>query len=740
MQEVPIMRYIAWTVSFLTVLLLAGCNGSGIITVAGTIDGPGSILSNTSAQFTYSTTADVNTVAWSVIPSSAGHFSNTDSIFTLFTAGPVTGIVQAEIKLTMDPDGANPAVLSLPVSIAPQSEANKPPMAIASAQPVALRPGGSVSLFNDSSDADGLNDLASWEWDLSCDPSIGFQADSTEWEPVLDVPDAGVIEVQLRVTDSTGQTDYLDEPLVIEATYDPVPPVAVGSVNYLEGVVNEPLSFTSDGSYDPDGDDLIAIEWDWNNDGAFDDIGAEIEHTWTVPGTFDVQMRVTDEHGEVDSLDRPISVLIRRPGWVYQYSSTYDPYGRSMVMDPGGNTYVIGTIESGDIVAVKLGSGGVENWAIIYSSVDSIRSMDVAVDQGGNVLLLGIRPEWTVHLEKASFIIWLDPDGQYTSHVTWNADLARSLAIDSAGNILIFGTFSGIVDFDPGTGETEVAERDAGIGEDGYLLKLGPTGEFIDVQTWGGDSFVESLDLNMDPLGNLYLTGSYRGSIDFDPRSIQTDIHTSNGQADVYLTKFNPAGEYLWTRTWGGELTDKGNSVASDDNGNLYVTGYFEDTADFDPGPGVEMHDSDGWKDVFLVAYTSSGNYQWARTWGSLQSEQWCSGNGVAAGPGGDVWVTGYYLRTVDFDPGLRTFLRTAVDESDIFLSRFDSSGNFIHASSWGGRYQDTGNALIIDDDGDVLITGGFSGSVDFNPGIWAGELVSYRFQDLFVLSVDTSD
>jgi hypothetical protein len=110
----------------------------------------------------------------------------------------------------------------------------------------------------------------------------------------------------------------------------------------------------------------------------------------------------------------------------------------------------------------------------------------------------------------------------------------------------------------------------------------------------------------VDGSDNVYLTGYFRGTADFDPGS-GVDNHTSAGLEDIFLTKINFDGTYDLTTTIGGTDQDFGLSVAVDDNVNVYVTGYFSGTVDFDPGSGIDNHTSAGFEDIYLTKFRLVG-------------------------------------------------------------------------------------------------------------------------------------
>jgi hypothetical protein len=192
------------------------------------------------------------------------------------------------------------------------------------------------------------------------------------------------------------------------------------------------------------------------------------------------------------------------------------------------------------------------------------------------------------------------------------------------------------------------------------------------------------------------------------------DEHTSSGLLDIFLTKFDSNGEFQWARTWGEGDEDCGYGVAADGSGSAYVTGHFHNTIDFDPSPGIDMHKSNGVDDIFLSKFDSNGEFQRARTWGGDDNDD---GYGVAIDGSGNAYITGYFSDIVDFDPGPGADEHTASGDEDIYLSKFDSNGEFQWARTWGGGDEDRGFGVAMDGSGNAYITGYFRSTVDFDPG-----------------------
>ena len=177
---------------------------------------------------------------------------------------------------------------------------------------------------------------------------------------------------------------------------------------------------------------------------------------------------------------------------------------------------------------------------------------------------------------------------------TWGGtgwDRGFTVAPDHFGNVYVGGLYLFNVDFDPGAGEdwhTAVDEEDA------FLSKFHSNGDFEWARTWGGDSYNDHVcKLAVDDSGNIYCTGIFMSTVDFDPDPVGEDIHSSVGYNDMYLSRFDPSGDFVWVRTWGDGGYEYAYGAAVDGYGNAYFAGTYTGTIDFDPGPGVDNHSSE---------------------------------------------------------------------------------------------------------------------------------------------------
>ncbi|MCB9448047.1 MAG: SBBP repeat-containing protein [Flavobacteriales bacterium] len=312
------------------------------------------------------------------------------------------------------------------------------------------------------------------------------------------------------------------------------------------------------------------------------------------------------------------------------------------------------------------------------------------------------------------------------------ADYGLSIALDASGNVYTTGYFQGTADFDPGAG---TANRTSSGGRDIWVQKLDASGNFIWARSFGGSLDDIGRSITVDASGNVYTTGYFQGTADFDPGAGTANI-TSAGNEDIFIQKLDASGNFLWAKSFGGSLADYGLSIAVDAAGNVYTTGYFQGTADFDPGAGTANHSSAGNEDIFVQKLDTSGNFVWARSFGDSNSDR---GNSICVDASSNVYTTGGFDGTVDFDPGAGTTNLTSEGSLDVYVQKLNSTGNFVWTKSFGGSLNDQGFSITVDDSGNVHTTGSFEGTVDFDPGAGSATRTSSGSLDVFVQKLNAS-
>jgi hypothetical protein len=340
--------------------------------------------------------------------------------------------------------------------------------------------------------------------------------------------------------------------------------------------------------------------------------------------------------------------------------------GRSVVLDATGNVYIDGyfgglinfggrtltSITSRDGFAAKLDANGNVSWATNWSDASKNYpwSRSLAVDGAGNVFTTEYAfnvladgsngPSFAVvrKFGPTGTSAWVDQIGPGTGSAFGNG-----VETDTAGNVYVCGNFSGIVDFNPGSGTNNV--NGGACSANGFVLKLTSAGAFSWVstfigQTSGSKSFCN--DLALDGSGNIVVGGSYSGSVNFNPRSGKASLLPSIGGGLV--EKLSSTGALVWVKQVGS--SDGIGALTLDASGSVYVTGILQGTSVFS-GINTTLT-SNGSTDVFVAKLNASGNLAWAISFGGSGMD-W--GNGIAVDGSGNVYVVGYYSNTVNFNP-----------------------------------------------------------------------------------------
>lgn len=181
-----------------------------------------------------------------------------------------------------------------------------------------------------------------------------------------------------------------------------------------------------------------------------------------------------------------------------------------------------------------------------------------------------------------------------------------------------------------------------------------------------------------------------------------------------------------------------GMAITHDDDGNVYTTGSFSGTVDFDPGPGTASMTAEGLTDIFVTKMDGAGNLIWAKRMGSPTNETE-QGVTIAVDGQGNVYTAGVYGGNADMDPGTGTsFLIFSGGWSDAFVSKLDASGNFVWAKSVSGANDENIVSLSLDGSGNLFLAGGFSGTVDFDPGTAVSNMTAANVSG-FVAKWDTA-
>jgi gliding motility-associated-like protein len=338
-------------------------------------------------------------------------------------------------------------------------------------------------------------------------------------------------------------------------------------------------------------------------------------------------------------------------------------------------------------------------------------------------------------------------------------DACKAIALDDAGNVYATGYFSTTVDFDAGPGVFNLTSVNA---EDAYMAKYDVTGKFIWAKSIGDFRYQAGNAITLDANGNIYVTGIFFGTTDFDPGPVIYNL-ISAGNEDIFVSKFDNTGNFIWAKRFGGPTNDFSNAIKLDAFGDILFNGYFENTADFDPGTGVFNLVSAGATDIFVCKLSSNGNLLWAQRMGGPSSD---AAFDIEVDGQNNVYSTGFFWSTADFDPGSAVFNLTSASLGDGFILKLNTNGNFINAINLGGNSRVRCISLKLDKTSQLYVTGHFDGEADFDPGngtallnsviddddvfigkynldfnlVWIKQIEGPSFQKVFDLEVDAAD
>jgi hypothetical protein len=286
----------------------------------------------------------------------------------------------------------------------------------------------------------------------------------------------------------------------------------------------------------------------------------------------------------------------------------------------------------------------------------------------------------------------------------------------------------------------------------------------------------------VDANENTYITGGFEGTVDFDPGVGNSTLSPSGN--DIFVVKYDSEGEFVWVRRMGGSGNDHGRSIITDNQGNIYVSGYFSSTCDFDPGPNTHQKISMGGMDFFLLKLNSSGDFQWVVTKGGsgtdIGYDQAIASNGNivytgaytnssldvlfgAISPAGDeiwshtigasdwdngydintdnaehIYVSGKFVYTVDFDPSANTHTSASEGSIDSFIATYDNDGNYLNHTTIGGAGDDY-VFTAVNDDGDIFFCGHSDNTIEFGSGQDSELFDPISGTDIFYGRYDTS-
>ena len=324
-----------------------------------------------------------------------------------------------------------------------------------------------------------------------------------------------------------------------------------------------------------------------------------------------------------------------------------------------------------------------------------------------------------------------------------NGGYGRTIGVDQLGNVYTAGNFIYTMDFDPGPAVYSLTGGSPS-GHGIYISKLDADGNFVWAKQISALLEFSQLEIKVDKLGNVYLATDSRTACDLDPGS-GTQLMTLTGFRDVIIVKLNSEGNFVWGKHFGGpgDTGPKATMIELDSDNNIIITGIFNNTVDFDPGPNFYNLTSSAHTQSFILKLNNNGDFLWAKQFGNgPEVYSGSSINDIKCDRESNMIVTGQFQRTCDFDPGPGVFIVTSSSGSagDGYISKLDKNGNFIWVRTFG---QVGGNnsfvsptGIEIDGENNIVTTGYFIGNFDFDPGPSVNQFSSINY-DCYILKLN---
>ena len=285
------------------------------------------------------------------------------------------------------------------------------------------------------------------------------------------------------------------------------------------------------------------------------------------------------------------------------------------------------------------------------------------------------------------------------------------IAVNSENDILVAGNYYGTVDFDP---SSTVQNLNSGGQRSNYIMKLDENGSLIWVNQLFSPSTNGDLVFTIDDDDNFYVAGAFREETDFDFGSGTTSFPTDEGEQ--YVAKYNTDAELIWIVRLGKEDSDMTISdINIDVNGDAIVVGSFESNIKLTDANDNYSLFSNGEYDGYITKINGdSGLFQWYKNFGGTDNEVL---HAVVTDADTNIFLTGVFYETTDLDPGSGNFPLTANGVGDAFITKLKSNGNFVWAGAISGPATEVGYDIITDNNGDLIISGGWAQVADFDMG-----------------------
>ena len=354
--------------------------------------------------------------------------------------------------------------------------------------------------------------------------------------------------------------------------------------------------------------------------------------------------------------------------WARSTGGNFDDMGTGICVDANGNVYVTGQFWSPSIVfgtdtlvnndslkstcdvfILKYDRNGNEVWAKSAGGPSYDMGTSISCDLNKNICVTGIFRSSIISFESDTivnadtttgtndiFIVMYDTLG----NLLWtksaggiNHDEVYSVKIDASGNSLITGYFTSPSITFGGITLTNSSSNNGNL----FIVKYNNLGNVVWAKSVGDTSEVSSLSVSVDNVGNSYITGYFWGTQLFFGSILLTNSDNTGNSSEIFVAKYDTAGNVVWARSAGGNSYDEGNGICVDEIGNVYIIGnFYSSSISF----GSSTISNNGSQDIFVAKYSTLGNVLWAKSVGGISED---NGNSIDVNAVGNVYLTGTY-------------------------------------------------------------------------------------------------
>lgn len=418
-------------------------------------------------------------------------------------------------------------------------------------------------------------------------------------------------------------------------------------------------------------------------------------------------------------------------GWIKNLQQQTNVNGKKVVTDHEDNIWIAAEFDGedgkSDIMVAKFDSLVEGLWYIPMGSSGYDRIVSMAADKTGNAYLCGYtRGSFyadTLMIDGENYFLRLNANGSVQwllteGYVDSGSFTSKSLTTDAEGNVYLVGSFEGKVNF---SGKPQTSRGSSDI----YIAKFDPNAKVLWEKTIGGNDIDDINDIIVTPSGEIYILGTFRGSITFFPNNTKTCVDKGDewSVGDVYLGKLDKQGNWIWVKHFQSSKHDGADNLALDTDGNIIFSMSIEAAMQV----GKNNFDPQELTSTILAKVDSQGNILWA------QMQAISHLTALICAPDKSFYMSGWLTR--DAVIGDKTLIHSGAE--DILIAKFSPDGTLQQVEYGGAKNTDTCNDLAMDSKGNCFAIGTYSGEINLGGHELSTYVVDgeypYPLSDLFL-------